>query len=51
MFFLIKETLEEVDMEKWLGAKEQYVSVLSLEEWRKLKDNFNMGIDMEPDFT
>ncbi len=51
MFFLIKETLEEVDMDKWLGAKEQYVSVLSLEEWRKLKDNFNMGIDMEPDFT
>ena len=51
MFFLIKETLEEVDMDKWLSAKEQYVSVLSLEEWRKYKDNFNMGIDMEPDFT
>jgi magnesium transporter len=51
MFFLIRETLEEVDMDKWLNAKEQYVAVLSLEEWRKYKDNFNMGIDMEPDFT
>ncbi len=51
MFFLIRETLEEVDMDTWFNATEQYVAVLSLEEWRKYKDNFNMGIDMEPDFT
>ena len=41
MFFLIREALEEVDMDKWLNAKEQYVSVLSLEEWRKYKEKIN----------
>ncbi|MBR3646124.1 MAG: magnesium transporter CorA [Lachnospiraceae bacterium] len=47
MFFLIKETLVEVKSKDIKKTNEQYVAVLTLEEWRKNKDTFDMGIDID----
>ncbi len=49
MYYLIKETLEEVGKEQLLKAPEQYVAILNFEEWNGNKDMFDMGIDLEPD--
>lgn len=51
MFFLIREVLEEVSEEVALRAGEQYVAILTSEEWRSKKDSFDMGMDLEPDLS
>ncbi len=51
MFFLIEETLKEVSREELLNSDRQYVVVMSFEEWKKNRDSFEMGIDMEPDIA
>ncbi|WP_408072305.1 CorA family divalent cation transporter [Butyrivibrio sp. JL13D10] len=47
MFYLIKEMLEEVTAEEIKNAKDQYVAILTFEEWRNCSGIFDMGIDMD----
>ena len=49
MFFTIEETLKKVSREEINGN--QFVAVLSAEEWMKNKDSFEMGMDIEPDLA
>lgn len=49
MFYLIRETLEACAEEELRGAKSQYVAVLTPDEWRRGRDRFDMGIDLELD--
>ena len=49
VYFLIKETLEECSAENIKESGFQYVAVLSFDEWKKDRETFNMGIDIEPD--
>ena len=51
MYFLIKGVLEEVKENKLKQAKEQYVAILSTEEWKNKKEIFDMGMDIEPDMS
>ena len=51
MYFLIDETLREVSREEIKSSGKQFVAILSPEEWNKEKDSFEMGIDLEPDFS
>ena len=48
-YYLIKEVLEKAPIEAIKNAREQYVAVLSAEEWRNNKDSFDMGMDFEPE--
>ena len=47
MYYLIKEALTPCSAEDISNAKEQYVALLTSEEWKRGGSNFNMGIDME----
>ncbi|MBR5422233.1 MAG: magnesium transporter CorA [Lachnospiraceae bacterium] len=50
MFYLIRDRLtdcREKDLRKCIKAGEQYVAVLTSEEWAKHKEHFEMGIDLE----
>ncbi|MCR4593810.1 MAG: magnesium transporter CorA [Clostridiales bacterium] len=49
MYYLIREKLEKCSKEDILSSGDQYVAILSPEEWEKEKDIFVMGIDMESD--
>ena len=49
MYYLIREKLEKCSKEEMLSSANQYVAILSPEEWEKEKDIFVMGIDMESD--
>lgn len=49
MYYLIKDTLKEVEKEQIRGAGAQYVAVLTSSRWEAEKDSFDMGIDIEPD--
>ena len=49
MIFLIRQFLEEASLEDIKSGKEQYVAVVSFEEWKKYSDVFDMGIDLEID--
>lgn len=51
MYFLIGEVLTEVREDFKNNSGEQYVAVLTTDEWREKKDNFDMGIDLEPDMS
>lgn len=54
MFYLIRETLSQIDENEWDNINDpssQYVAVLTPAEWRERKDRFNMGIDMDPDIN
>ena len=51
MFYLINETLEEVKREELGNTGKQYVAVLSSDEWKRDRDSFDLGIDMEPDIS
>ncbi len=48
MYFLIEDTLREVGRDELRNAGKQYVAVLSSEEWVKDRDNFDMGIEIDP---
>ena len=49
MYYLIREKLEECEKSAVAAGGAQYVAVLTPEEWRAEKDDFDMGIDIEPD--
>ncbi len=49
MYYKIGETLQECTREDIKNGDEQYVVLLTSEEWKKEKDSFDMGIDLEPD--
>ena len=49
MYYLIRETLEPCTMEALEGADAPYVAVLTREEWRRDRESFSMGIDMDAD--
>ena len=49
MFFLIKDTLKEISKEEIENSSEQYVAILTSNEWSHNKDSFDMGIDLESD--
>ena len=49
MYFLIKETLKECTIEDIKSGGAQYVAILNFEEWQKMRESFDMGIDIEPD--
>ena len=55
-YFAIRETLEEQDIEipeggqfRWeTEKKDPFVVILTKEEWGKLKESFDMGIELDP---
>ena len=50
MFYQIREMLEPCSMEEALHGKEApfpYAAVLSPEDWQKMRESFDMGIDLE----
>ena len=49
MYYLIRETLTACDAREIAAAGAPYVAILSPEEWRRERDRFAMGIDMEPE--
>ena len=49
MYYLIGESLKTVKREELKDAKEQYVAIVSFEEWKESRDSFEMGIDLEQD--
>ena len=49
MYYLIESTLRECQPGACLRGEEQYVAVLTPEEWQKERDSFDMGIDMDLD--
>ena len=49
MYYLIGNTLKECKEDEILNGKDQYVAVLSPEEWAKNKERFELGIDIEFD--
>ena len=48
MFFLIEESLKEVEKNRLNNTDKQYVAVLTCEEWKANRDSFEMGIDIDP---
>lgn len=48
MYYLIQESLNETEKENLKTTDSQYVAVVSAAEWKKSKDSFEMGIDMDP---
>lgn len=51
MFYLIVETLKEIKKEELKNTDKQYVAVLSSDEWKRDLDNFEMGMDIDPDMS
>ena len=51
MFFEIDETLREIDRKDLKKTDKQFVAVLTFEEWKKMRDSFEMGIDIDPDLS
>ena len=51
MFYLIEETLREASQAEIRNSDSQYVAVLSFEEWGRMRDSFEMGIDMDSDIS
>lgn len=54
-YFVIKETLEEQQKKESIlpdrwdeGAEEPFAAILSSAEWDRLKDRFDMGIELDP---
>ncbi len=51
MYYLINETLTEIQQKDIRYDKSQYVAILTAKEWINLKDSFDMGIDIDTEFT
>ncbi len=47
MYYLIKDVLEKCTAEDCHNSKNQYVAVLSPEEWQREREDFKMGIDLD----
>ncbi len=48
MYYLIRQSLEPAEFNRLKSSGEQYVAVLTPEQWAAQKDSFDMGIDIEP---
>lgn len=51
MYYLIKETLTQCNIEDIKYSDVQYVAVLTLKQWQDNRESFDMGIDIEPDIA
>ena len=51
MYYLIREALVPCRAEDIRGAKEQFVAVMTQEEWKAQGEAFDMGIDMGVDMS
>ena len=51
MFYLIEETLREINREESVVSDKQYVAVVSSDEWKQDRDSFEMGIDIDADMS
>jgi len=51
MYYLIKEQLQECGPEDIKGGEAQYLAVLTSEEWRARKEEFDMVIDMDREMS
>ncbi len=51
MYYLIKEALTPCSAEDLQNAKEQFVAVLTTQEWNTGEKAFDMGIDMDMEMT
>ena len=51
MYYLINEKLEKSTRKEFRKGKSQFVAVLTLEEWKESKEDFEMGIDLDIDPT
>ncbi len=51
MYYLIENTLKQVSREELKKSDKQYVAVLSFEEWKADRENFEFGIDLETDIS
>ena len=49
MYYLIREVLTECTMEEALENEEQFVAVLTLDEWNDAREKIDMGIELEVD--
>ena len=49
MFYLIEDTLRKVTRKEIQKSTSQYVAVLTYDEWKKERDSFEMGIDIDSD--
>ena len=49
MYFLIKDSLEEVGLETFKRDTSQYVAIMTPDDWNVNQDAFEMGIDLDPD--
>ena len=47
MYYLIKSSLTECDEKEIHKGEYQYVVVLTVEEWQKSQNNFDMGIELD----
>ncbi len=47
MYYLIRNTLTISDADEFRAGDEQYVAVLTTNEWEKNRDLFDMGIDLD----
>lgn len=47
MYYVIKNILEQIEKPNFKELKEQFVAVLTSEEWHSEKETFDMGIEME----
>ncbi len=51
-YYLLKETVQPCTSEELAARGDaQYVAVLTTEEWKRERDRFEMGIEIEPDAT
>ncbi len=48
MHYLIKNNLEKIDKTAITNSQNQFVAILSYNEWKEEKNSFDMGIDIEP---
>ena len=48
MYYLIKNILEKSDENCITNDKNQFVAILTSDEWNQKKNSFDMGIDIEP---
>lgn len=51
MYYLIEEKLKSIKKKQLKKSKRQYVALLSYNQWKREKESFDMGIDIEPDLS
>ncbi len=51
MYYLIKDLLQECGAEEIKGGEAQYLAILTSEEWKEHREDFDMVIDMDRELT